>query len=473
MQIIVLLEVLALEREQATSTRMVTNGAQPSLKKKFKSESKKGKRKSRTGTPDPKLLLDLLIDRLCIWRSIGSGGSDGLEEDSSDQKKVTDREHDHLRHFCVEVVLAFYASRLPDECASINKKCGGSNTRRGVNSPSQAKTKGKRSAKRPSLLRSITAPAATSVTREASVDTLAALVAADARGTVRGGTLNSKSFAKREVQISSRNGQKKLDEELKEAIDALKKPNRVAAASEMVDESAKRLSKSKPHLISFLAGTVADYLIGPKKPARNPLAKVQVMATPKRRRTIPPTHQPISSVPEDMNDLNSHDPFYVPRITGPRTGRDIPGTPLRRDSPTQDFDTIPPTSPFEPIEDRRPPIFRPTPGSFVTPQKRPRRSDLGSGNFVLSSATKIQGTLPRFPQLIAPSEVSKFMAQDIFDPVGGDFSPAGGVRLFDNAAVGETPPKTAVVFAVPKMYMGEKKEISIYDSLGWDDDYDL
>lgn len=250
MQIIVLLEVLALEREQAASAKRVTDEV---LKKKSRNESKKKeKRKSKIGAPDPKLLLDLLVDRLCIWRSIGSGGSDGLEEDSSDQKKVTDREHDHLRHFCVEVVLAFYASRLPDECASINKKCGGSNSRRGVDSPSQAKPKGKRSTKRPSLFRSITAPAGTSVTREASVDTLTALVAADARGTVRGGTLNSKSFAKREVQISSRNRQKKLDEELKEAIDALKKPNRVAAASEMVDESAKRLSKSKPCLISIL-----------------------------------------------------------------------------------------------------------------------------------------------------------------------------------------------------------------------------
>lgn len=244
-----MLEVLALEREQAASTKRVTDG----VPKKSRNESKKKeRRKSKIGAPDPKLLLDLLVDRLCIWRSIGSGGLDGLEEDPSDQKKVTDREHDHLRHFCVEVVLAFYASRLPDECASINKKCGGSNSRRGVDSPSQAKTKSKRSAKRPSLFRSITVPAGISATGEASVDTLTALVAADARGTVRGGTLNSKSFAKREVQISSRNGQKKLDKELKEAINALKRPNRVAAASEMVDESAKRLSKSKLRLISIL-----------------------------------------------------------------------------------------------------------------------------------------------------------------------------------------------------------------------------
>lgn len=62
------------------------------------------------------------------------------------------------------------------------------------------------------------------------------------------------------------------------------------------------------------------------------------------------------------------------------------------------------------------------------------------------------------------------MAQDIFDPVDNTFSPAGGVGLFDNSAVGETPSKA--IHAMPKMCMGEKKEVSIYDSLGWDD-YDL
>lgn len=64
------------------------------------------------------------------------------------------------------------------------------------------------------------------------------------------------------------------------------------------------------------------------------------------------------------------------------------------------------------------------------------------------------------------------MAQDVFDLVDNTFSPAGGVGLFDNAAVGETPSKAAIL-AVPKMCVGRGKEVSIYDSLGWDDDYDL
>lgn len=196
------------------------------------------------------------------------------------------------------------------------------------------------------------------------------------------------------------------------------------------------------------------------------------MATPKRRRTIPPTHQPMSSVPEDTN--GSHNPFYVPRVTESRTRRDVPGTPLKRGSLTQDFDIVPSTSPFEPIADRRPLAFHPVPGGFVTPQKKPRRSDSGSDHFVPSSTTKVQATLPRsFPQSIAPSGVSKFMPQNPFDPVDDPSSPVGGTRLFGNDVVGVTPSKAATAPAVPKMYVEEKKQVSIYDSLGWNDDYDL
>lgn len=91
---------------------------QSPLKRSKKESKKKGKRKSRISTPNPKLLLDLLVDRLCIWRSIGSG-SDELVEESSDQRKVIDQEHDHLRHFCVEVVLALYATPPPLQSFSL------------------------------------------------------------------------------------------------------------------------------------------------------------------------------------------------------------------------------------------------------------------------------------------------------------------------------------------------------------------
>lgn len=468
-----MLEVLALEREQTTSTKESTN---ENIRSKSKiAGKKKRKQKQKTGVPDPKLLLDLLVDRLCIWRSIGSG-TDRLEEDSSDQKKITDREHDHLKHFCVEVVLAFYASRLPEECASINKKCGGSSSRQGFDLPNQAGAKkARRSAKTHTLLRPITTPTASS-TREASVDTLAALVAAGSRGIVRGGTLNSKSFAKREVQISSRGGQqKKVDEELEEAIDVLKKPNRTAVASELVDESAKRLSQSRLHAVYPSNNMIANYFPEFKKTTRNPLAKVQVMATPKRRRTISLRHQNLPSVVEDTTEPSSHDPFDVPQAPNSRTRCDVPATPLRRNGLTRGFDTIPPTNPLGPAEDRGPPVSYPILGGFTTPQKKPHRltgTNLGSSNFILSTI-KAREILHRSPpQPAAPLVAPTSAPQNPSRPMDDISSPVGGVRLFNDDAVGETPSKPTTIPAMLKIAADGRREVSIYDSLGWDDDYD-
>lgn len=323
------------------------------------------------------------------------------------------------------------------------------------------------------MLRAITAPATAPGTREVSVDKLAALVAADAaslpRGAVRGGTLNSRSFAKREVQISSRSGQqKKVDDELKEAINAVKKPNRVAVASGVVDESIKRVShsKSKSHSINLLdLKAVTNDSPELKKQTKNPLAKIQVMATPKRRRTIMPSQPPLLAAAEGFNGSNPHDPVYLSRALDSQT---------RRDGLEVAFDIIPSTSSFEMSREEWRATFSPYPGGFVTPQKKPRRlgTDLGSGNFIPSTTTRINGTLPRsLAPSVALSGVSKVMAQNSFDLMDDVSSPAGGVMLFGTDAVGETPSKPQVIAVASDV--GEEKEVSIYDSLGWDDDYDL
>jgi len=101
---------MSLQRDQITLTDWDVTKERTSGKKK-KSSKRKGKNKTGTDAPNYSLLLDLLVDRLCIWRSIGSI-SEGPEEESTEQKLVVDKEHDHLRHFCVEVVLALYSHRI-------------------------------------------------------------------------------------------------------------------------------------------------------------------------------------------------------------------------------------------------------------------------------------------------------------------------------------------------------------------------
>ena len=75
-------------------------------KSRSKSKSKGKNKKKSKGTdkvPDLDLLLDLLVDRLCIWHSIGSDVA--LTEQGESPAKAKD-ETDHLHHFSVEVIMA-------------------------------------------------------------------------------------------------------------------------------------------------------------------------------------------------------------------------------------------------------------------------------------------------------------------------------------------------------------------------------
>ncbi|RPA95307.1 hypothetical protein L873DRAFT_1774663 [Choiromyces venosus 120613-1] len=384
-----------------------------------------------------------------------------------------DKEHDHLRHFCVEVVLALYkhhifrvgndkltvesyASKLPEECKSINKKCGGrsgSSTARGSKDASNSnKDKRKLTKKAPGFARSITAPAATNATREASVDTLAALVAADAasvsKTTIRGGTLNSKSFVKRQVQISSKVVQKKkVDEELKDAINALKKPNRIAVATDIVEDAKKRLTTSSNRR--------------PRKVPGNPLANIQVMATPKRRRTIKP-QQKLPPLFEDESDAAPQDDF-PPQVTNPKMQFEVASTPVRplQKQRMMEEDLIPSTSPFEvPEESALRPSLNFAKNMFVTPKKKPRSmgTDLGAGNSIVLATPKNNSGLSR------SLSCSVLDSKSLQTPGS---SPDGGVKLF--GSISETPVKRTL----PVGPSGGNKEISIYDSLGWNDDYEL
>ncbi|KAA8908456.1 DNA replication regulator SLD3-domain-containing protein [Sphaerosporella brunnea] len=97
LQIILLLEILALNKEHPPA---VVEAEEETKGKKGKGKSKK-KKKSKDAAPD--VLLDLLVDRLCIWHSIGS---DTSAEKGELPTKGKVSEKDHLRHFSVEVIMA-------------------------------------------------------------------------------------------------------------------------------------------------------------------------------------------------------------------------------------------------------------------------------------------------------------------------------------------------------------------------------
>jgi DNA replication regulator SLD3 len=106
-----------------------------------------------------------------------------------------------------------------------------------------------------SLMRSATAPNIPGLKREASeAPSLSSIPSADSQPLKanRPGVLNSKRFSQREVDMSSlareanpkAKKQLSIEPELKEAISALKKPNRELAGKDIVENAEKRAASA-------------------------------------------------------------------------------------------------------------------------------------------------------------------------------------------------------------------------------------
>lgn len=197
-----------------------------------------------------------------------------------------------------------FAARLPDRCATINRKLGGpvvvsppkprlhkaastSNvlSRPGAATKRAVPAKPRRSLQRVltderdrrsvshgpgrpiSLMRSATAPIIPGLKREASeAPSLGSIPSADAQSVQanRSGVLNSKKFSRREIDMSTlapkvtarRKAQVNIEAELKEAISALKKPNR-ELAGKVLAETAEKRSALAPHSRSKFGQTFA------------------------------------------------------------------------------------------------------------------------------------------------------------------------------------------------------------------------
>ncbi len=136
--------------------------------------------------------------------------------------------------------------------------------------------------KKIALMRSATMPMVTGMKREVSeAPSLSSIPAADSQPleASRGGVFNSKRFSRREVDLSSllpekctkAKKQALIDAELKEAISALKKPNRELAGKVLAETAEKRSVSTSSRKL--------------KRPVRNPLFQgVQISATPKANR---------------------------------------------------------------------------------------------------------------------------------------------------------------------------------------------
>ena len=109
MQIVLSLETLALE--SATSSHVVDKQLLiDPIEGDDCSQNKKGRKKAKK-LQDLNMLLDLLVDRLCIWQSMSvdetktPNGDDRPAAQHGTKAAVKAAGSDHLRQFCVDVVL--------------------------------------------------------------------------------------------------------------------------------------------------------------------------------------------------------------------------------------------------------------------------------------------------------------------------------------------------------------------------------
>ncbi|EPS32273.1 hypothetical protein PDE_07233 [Penicillium oxalicum 114-2] len=350
LQILLILEILALESAPLMHTDQ-------SIGQPVDGETDTTKRKAKK-PQDLNVLLELHLDRLCIWHAVtieDTAGDDAAKLSSFVDGQLAKKkpESDAVRDFCTEVIIPFYASRLPDKCKLITRKFGvsgggppaakklqssskpcrpepGSDVKREppVKKPRRSLqrvlTDEKAAAsqlRHPSLTRAKTAP----TPRESTRDSLEPLLPTVLGGTTVRGGIQSKRVENREVDLNAaaRQHETKLrkvqmladqKKELDSAIQALRKPNRELVAKDIAEDATKRLS------------TGGGSSRKSKNPVRNPLGEgVQVMATPRgnRRRdamagipSVPRTLVPSRSFAGQMNEsFLAESPVVIPSST--------------------------------------------------------------------------------------------------------------------------------------------------------------
>ncbi|KAK5114890.1 hypothetical protein LTR62_002049 [Meristemomyces frigidus] len=285
LQVVVALEILALEAAHPRELELLTNNTdvdehtQLGETQKEESQVAKPEELKAKKRQDLRALLEVLLERLCIWHSLEShspaSGKIGENKDDSGDHA------DELKGFCIEVVIPFYLSRIPQHATNVNKKLGGPT----APSPSTRKTTSirkpgepasrpapeqrfrktlsrvssavlthpSRHAQPPSLHRSATDSKILQqhLKRETSEQPLSLDKIPPIKPLVprkRTSLMHSISFSRREVDLSamSQANEKKLkkktevEEKLRDAISTLKKPDRVAAGREVVGEAEKR-----------------------------------------------------------------------------------------------------------------------------------------------------------------------------------------------------------------------------------------
>ncbi|KAK9438768.1 DNA replication regulator Sld3 [Metarhizium brunneum] len=314
LQMILILEILALEPLKAADEAAVLNlptlpGADSRQEQNMAPPPKK---RNKHNLP---VLLDVHADRLTIWQSTAFDEhlllADSQVTHTSAEGQIQQKaSSEPLRDFCVDVIVPFFSARLPERCDAINRKLGGPvivspvkskalkrssskkeqkpgaatkrpaplNSRRTLQRALSTEQLHRRSVSRgPSntiaLLRSATSTSVSGIKREGSEPL-------SLKDLPRGDSLMARS---RQPSLPRSNSTSNLEEikasrkalveaELKDAISALRKPNREVVGKAMAEADQHRAITS----------------LSAKKTKRMPrstlASSIQVKATPANNR---------------------------------------------------------------------------------------------------------------------------------------------------------------------------------------------
>ncbi|KAI2732728.1 hypothetical protein CBS147332_1867 [Penicillium roqueforti] len=532
LQILLILEVMGLEITIASSTNKEkdVNGAQDT--------PKKAKPKKPT---DLNMLLELHLDRMCIWHAVTmeeTSAADTAKASSFSSNHLSGKkvESDAVRDFCTEVIIPFYAARLPDKCKLITRKFGVSGSISSAAKKTQSSSKSRRvepggevkrqqpapkprrtlqrvltddkaaasHARHPGLTRSNTAP-----TQHNAKHDIEPLLPTVLSGSVRGGIQKAKRTENREVDLNAvaRQHETKLrkvqmlanqKKELDAAINALRKPNRELVSKDLADDASKRVVSGSGSRKS-------------RNPVRNPFGEgVQVMATPRgNRRKDAGVGLPRSLAPSRSFAGVENSPFESPTMILSSSRRAISFS--GADSDPFNAHDNPRSSHLDGAIQETP--TRPSSKLFQSDSITARRPSSSSGKGLFrvpnlpAPRSSTQPIVPGSPNHSRPKDMSAFIEN--LSTSSRQFSQS--LNHARTSAIMETPPKrqapqsistpTAVPFSLsldamvaesprahsPPAVMGtpvkgaavvpvtpEKSQSkSIYAQLGWDDEMEF
>ncbi|KAM3433456.1 hypothetical protein MY4824_005969 [Beauveria thailandica] len=481
LQMILILEILALEPLKAADD--VVDSSLPLLPGASASQAHRSpavapaKKRNKHNLP---VLIDVHADRLTIWQSTATDEQQLAEESQVNRHSlsgslVQKSSSEPLKDFCTDVIVPFFSARIPEMCDAISRKLGGpvivpasgSKTQKRSAPKKEQKpgsaTKRPAAAQRPrtlqralstdqqsrrsvsrgpsnmiALLRSATSTALPSMKREgsetANLGRLSKMESDSQRRPALSRGSSSSGVAGLDTSKASRKAL--LDAQVKDAIAALRKPNREVVGQAMQEADQQRVLAAKKsrrmQRSTIVKATPANnrfrdvYAYSQSHPGLPMQHMEEAVAPSSAASFIPSTgHRAGFRNPMDLNTSPAID-----TVGSTPSKRATTSTFLHR---SNDEPCLPP-SPLVRTSNRRTPRAL---SSSLSTNKQPQLAKTDEG------AAKQHGA--RDHVFATPAKKEKH--QQVLSG-----SPVGQLRL-----QGQSEPK--------------KK--SIYETLGWDDDYDI